>query len=281
MSCIVLMRQPRPSRNGLEEMSNAIEIEHATVFLGGREILHDLSLEVGHGERCFILGANGAGKTTLIKMLLGYAWPLYGARVSVLGGRFGAANLVELRKRIAWVSPFMQQLTGTEWTGMEMVLSGIDGTLGLFRKPLPEEVDRALEFMRRFRCDKLADQSVFTMSSGEQMKIMITRALLTQPELLILDEPSVFLDLPGREFLLSEIAEVARELPDLTIIFVTQRTEDILPLFDRGMIIKSGRVMCSGSRAEVLNDRNLCEAFGMPIRTVCNRSGRVWAVLDD
>lgn len=262
-------------------MSNAIEIEHATVFLGGREILHDLSLTVGHGERCFILGANGAGKTTLIKMLLGYAWPLYGARVSVLGGRFGATNLVELRKRIAWVSPFMQQMTGTEWTGMEMVLSGIDGTLGLFRKPQPEEVERALAFMRRFRCEKLADQSVFTMSSGEQMKIMITRALLTQPELLILDEPSVFLDLPGREFLLAEIAAVARELPDLTIIFVTQRTEDILPLFDRGMIIKSGRVMCSGSRDEVLNDKNLCEAFGMPIRMVRNRSGRVWAVLDD
>jgi len=262
-------------------MSNAIEIENATVFLGGREILHDLSLTVEHGARCFILGANGAGKTTLIKMLLGYAWPVYGARVSVLGNRFGETNLVELRKRIAWVSPFMHQLTGTEWTGMEMVLSGIDGTLGLFRKPLPEEIERALAFMRRFRCEKLADQSIFTMSSGEQMKIMITRALLTHPELLILDEPSVFLDLPGREFLLAEIASVAKELPDLTIIFVTQRTEDILPLFDTGMIIKSGRVMCSGTRDEVLNEKHLCEAFGMNIRTVRNKSGRVWAVLDE
>ncbi len=266
---------------GLPEMSNAIEIENATVFLGGREILHDLSLTVEHGARCFILGANGAGKTTLIKMLLGYAWPIYGARVSVLGCRFGSTNLVELRKRIAWVSPFMQQLTGTEWSGMEMVLSGIDGTLGLFRKPRPEEIDRALEFMRRFRCDKLADQSIFTMSSGEQMKIMITRALLTQPDLLVLDEPSVFLDLPGREFLLSEIAAVARELPDLTIIFVTQRTEDILPLFDRGLIMKSGRVMCSGNRDDVLNEEHLREAYGMPVRVVHNRSGRVWVVLDE
>ena len=262
-------------------MANAIEIEHATLFLGGREIIHDLSLTVERGARCFILGANGAGKTTLIKMLLGYAWPLYGAKVSVLGNRFGNTNLVELRKRIAWVSPFMQQLTGTEWTGMEMVLSGIDGTLGLFRKPLPEEVGRAMEFMRRFRCDKLADQSVFTMSSGEQMKIMITRALLTQPDLLILDEPSVFLDLPGREFLLAEIAAVAEELPELTIIFVTQRTEDILPLFDRGLIIKAGRILCQGERREVLSEKHLCEAFEMPIRTVCNRSGRVWAVLDN
>ena len=262
-------------------MPNAVEIENATVFLGGREILHDISWTVGRGERCFILGANGAGKTTLIKMLLGYAWPLYGAHVSVLGGRFGETNLVELRKRIAWVSPFLHQLTGTEWTGMEMVLSGLDGALGLFRQPLPGEVDRVLKFMRRFRCEKLADQSVFTMSSGEQMKIMLMRALLPRPELLILDEPSVFLDLSGREFLLAEIAAVAKELPELTIIFVTQRTEDILPLFDRGMIMKSGRVLCGGVRDEVLNEANLREAFGVPVRIVRNRSDRVWTVLDD
>ena len=262
-------------------MANAVEIEHATVFLGGREILHDLSWTVGRGERCFILGANGAGKTTLIKMLLGYVWPLYGAKVTVLDGRFGATNLVELRKRIAWVSPFMRQLTDAGWTGMEMVLSGIDGTLGLFRKPLPGEVDRALKFMRRFRCDKLADQSVFTMSSGEQMKIMLTRALLPRPELLILDEPSVFLDLPGREFLLDEIAAVAKELPGLTMIFVTQRTEDILPLFGRGMIMRSGRIMRIGARDEVLNEADLREAFGVPVRIVRNRSDRVWTVLDD
>ena len=151
----------------------------------------------------------------------------------------------------------------------------------MVRKPLPGEVDRALKFMKRFRCEKLAEQSVFTMSSGEQMKIMIARALLTRPELLILDEPSVFLDLPGREFLLSEIAEVAKELPELTIIFVTQRTEDILPLFDRGMIMKSGRIMCRGERMQVLSEENLREAFGMPVRIVHNHSGRVWAVLDD
>jgi len=262
-------------------MPNAVEIENATVFLGGREILHDLSWTVGQGERCFILGANGAGKTTLMKLVLGYAWPIYGARVSVLGQRFGGTNLVELRKRIAWVSPFMRELTDAEWTGMEMVLSGIDGTPGLFRKALPGEIDRALKLMKRFRCGELADRSVFAMSSGERMKIMITRALLIRPELLILDEPGVFLDLPGREFLLAEIEALAKELPELTIVFVTQRTEDIPPLFDRGMIMKDGRVMCGGERMEVLSEANLREAFGMPVRVVRSRSGRVWTVLDD
>ncbi len=261
--------------------SNAIDIKHASVWLGGREIIHDLSWSVESGGRCFILGANGAGKTTLVKMLMGYAWPVYGAEVSVLGNRFGQTNLVELRKRIAWVSPFMQQFTGTEWTGLQMVLSGFDGTLGLFRKPRPEEVEEARALMARFRCAHLCDQQIFTMSSGEQIKILITRALLTKPDLLLLDEPSVYLDMAGREFLLGEIAAMAAKLPELTMIFITQRIEDILPIFDRGMIVRDGRVMCSGPRDEVLTAGNLSRAFDLPIRVMRNPSGRMWAMLEE
>lgn len=261
-------------------MDNAIHVKGATVFLGGREVLHDLSCDVKRGSRCFLLGANGAGKTTLVKMLLGYAWPVYGAELSVLGNVYGATNLVELRKKIAWVSPYMQQLADNEWNGLEMVLSGLDGTLGLFRKPEEAEKAVALELMTRFRCEHLAEQSFFTMSSGEQMKIMIARALLTKPELLILDEPTVFLDLPGREFLLKEIAAIAEKMPDLTMVFVTQRIEDILPVFDQGMILSAGRVLCAGARDEVLTEEHLCEAYQMPVKLLKNSSGRYWAVLE-
>ena len=180
----------------------AVDIRNASVYLGGREILHNLTWQVPKGGRCFILGANGAGKTTLVKMLMGYAWPVYGAHVEILGNLFGTTNLVELRKRIAWVSPCMQQFTDTEWTGLQMVISGFDGTLGLFREPEQHEIDTAKALMKRFRAEHLADQQIFTMSSGEQVKILIMRALLTKPELMILDEPSVYLDMPGREFLL-------------------------------------------------------------------------------
>ena len=97
---------------------NAVNIENAKVFLSGREILHNINWQVQRGERCFILGANGAGKTTLVRMLMGYAWPVFGATVEVLGHRFGTVNLQELRKRIAWVSPLMHQWLGDrEWTG--------------------------------------------------------------------------------------------------------------------------------------------------------------------
>lgn len=257
----------------------AVNINNASVYLGGREILHDLNWSVKNGERCFILGANGAGKTTLVKMLMGYAWPIYGAEVEILGHRFGQTNLVELRKHIAWVSPFMQQWTGTEWTGLEMVLSGIDGTLGLFRKCTEEEIDRAKAVMKRLRCDHLVEQQIFTMSSGEQVKILIARALLTEPDLVILDEPNVYLDLTGREFLLEEINHIAETHPHVTIIFITQRIEDILPVFDRGMILAKGRIVHNGKREDVLTGENLSNIFELPIELVRNQSGRLWAMI--
>ncbi|MBS1371635.1 MAG: ATP-binding cassette domain-containing protein [Lentisphaeria bacterium] len=258
----------------------AIDIRNANVYLGGREIIHDMHWQVEKGGRCFILGANGAGKTTLVKTLMGYAWPKFGAKVEVLGNRFGQTNLVELRKRIAWVSPFMSQFTNTESTGLEMVLSGFDGTLGLTRKATPEEVDTAKALMERFRCAHLTDQEIFTMSSGEQVKIMIARALLTKPELVILDEPSVYLDMAGREFLLEEIRQIAEKLPEVTIIFITQRIEDILPVFSEGMILAKGRIVENGARDKVLREEVLSAAYGLPIKLVKNKSGRFWAMLE-
>ncbi len=258
----------------------AINIENASVRLGGREIIHDMHWQVEKGGRCFILGANGAGKTTLVKTLMGYAWPKFGAKVEVLGHRFGQTNLVELRKRIAWVSPFMNQFTNTESTGLEMVLSGFDGTLGLTRKATAEEIDTAKALMERFRCAHLTDQEIFTMSSGEQVKIMIARALLTKPDLVILDEPSVYLDMAGREFLLEEIRQIAEKLPEVTIIFITQRIEDILPVFSRGMILAKGRIVESGERDEILREEVLSAAYGLPIKLWKNKAGRYWAMLE-
>jgi len=108
----------------MEHATPAVNVENARVYLGGHEILHNISWQVQRGERCFILGANGAGKTTLVKVLMGFAWPLFGARVQVLGKTFGHVNLLELRKSIAWVSPFMHKwLEDGSWNGRDMVLS--------------------------------------------------------------------------------------------------------------------------------------------------------------
>ncbi|MBR3902720.1 MAG: ATP-binding cassette domain-containing protein [Akkermansia sp.] len=260
---------------------NIIKVEKATVYLSGREILHGIDWQVKRGERCFILGANGAGKTTLVRMLMGYAWPLFGATVEVLGKRFGTVNLQELRKRIAWVSPLMHQWLGDrDWTGREMVLSGPDATIGLYREATQEEEARAATLMHKLRAGHLMERTVATMSSGEQVKVLIARALMTNPELMILDEPSVYLDIAGREFLLSTIAELATTHPELTIIFITQRIEDILPEFNRGMILRQGEIQAYGTRDEVLTEQNLKAAFDLDIRLIRARNGRLWSVIE-
>ncbi len=259
---------------------NAICVENARVFLSGREVLHGINWTVKRGERCFILGANGAGKTTLVRMLLGFAWPLFGARVEVLGQRFGSVNLQHLRRRIAWISPLVHRWLGDrEWTGLEITLSGQDGTIGLFRKPQEREVQRAKELLAALRAEYLADRSVVTMSSGEQVKVLIARALMTNPELMILDEPSVFLDIAGREFLLHTIEELAMQRPELTLIFITQRIEDILPAFNKGLILREGEILAHGEREDVLTEENLRRAFDMPIHLVRGENGRLWAVI--
>jgi iron complex transport system ATP-binding protein len=214
-------------------------------------------------------------------MLMGYAWPVFGAAVEVLGHRFGTINLQELRKRIAWVSPLMHQWLGErEWTGREMVLSGPDATIGLFRDATDEEEQRAAALMESLRATHLMDRKVHTMSSGEQVKVLIARALMTSPELMILDEPSVYLDIAGREFLLSTIDKLEATHPELTMIFITQRIEDILPAFNRGMILRQGDIISYGSRDEVLTEQNLRRAFDLDIRLIHARNGRLWTVIE-
>ncbi len=260
---------------------NDIEVKNATVFLGGREILHNVSWSVPAGGRYFILGANGAGKTTLVKMLMGYAWPVYGAEVKVAGFSYGdGCNLVELRREIALVSPFLQQWVNPEATVLNTVISAFDGTLDLFREPEEEEKAQAMNVLEKLRAAHLAGQSLYTLSSGEQVKVLIARALLTRPRLVIMDEPTVYLDISGREFLLESIHELVQTRPDLTILFITQRTEDILGDFDRGMILKNGQVACSGMRDEVLTEKNLCDAFELPVKLIKDRKNRLWTIVE-
>ena len=227
----------------------AIDIKHANVFLGGREIIHDLNWQVAKGGRCFILGANGAGKTTLVKTMMGYAWPKFGATVDVLGNRFGQTNLVELRKKIAWVSPFMSQFTNTESTGLEMVLSGFDGTLGLTRKATAEEVDTAKALMERFRCAHLIDQEIFTMSSGEQVKIMIARALLNDPQVLLADEPTGNLDPVTADGIMQLFQKIASQ--GCAVVMSTHNTALIENYPARAVLFSKGRIREVDLKAEL------------------------------
>ncbi|MDD5727210.1 MAG: ATP-binding cassette domain-containing protein, partial [Victivallales bacterium] len=216
----------------------------------------------------------------LVKVLMGYAWPVFGAEVTVLGYRYGSVNLSELRKNIAWVSPFMQRWSSNENNALEMVISGLDGTLGLFRDYSAAEKERALEIMSGLACSHLAEQKMDAMSSGEQVKILICRALMHDPALMILDEACVHLDLKSREMLLETIDGFARRENAPTIVFITQRIDDILPIFRRGMILKAGRIIAKGGREEILSEKNLLNAYDMPVKLKTGVSGRMWPVIE-
>ncbi|MBE7706989.1 MAG: ATP-binding cassette domain-containing protein [Cyanobacteria bacterium SIG30] len=257
----------------------AINIENANVILDGVEILHDINLQVPYGQKCFILGANGAGKTTFVKMLLGYVWAKWGSKVEVLGKHFGKTDLNELRKSIAWVSPFINK-TCSGNNGVDMVLSGRSGTLGYYLQASEDELNEVADFLKKVDALHLANKEFSEMSSGEQIKILIARALFAKSKLMILDEPTAYLDIAQREFLLKAINKIANENPNLTIIFISQNITDILPIFDKGMILKDGKIMKYGARDEVLTENNLKEIFNLNVKLIKTDNGRLWSIVE-
>ena len=263
------------------ETTPALLIRNATLKLEGNPILHDFNWRVEQGERWFILGPNGAGKTTLVKMILGMAWPLYGAEVSVLGNRYGACDISEVRKKVAWASPFLSTWTAestTRWTTLDVALSGLDSTVGFYRKATKAETELAYHALERIGAKQLADRYFDRLSSGEQIKALIARALIGHPALVILDETCVYLDLCSREALLEAIDDLANGLDSPTMIFITQRIEEITSSFNKGLILGAGRIQSMGTRSEVLTADNLSNAFGIRLRLHKRPDGRFWPV---
>lgn len=258
----------------------AIDIKNATVCLKQKEILHNINWKIKRGEKFFILGANGAGKTTLVRTILGYVWALQGANVEVLGEKLGRVDLNELRKKIAWVSPFIQKHLKASDIGVDTVLSGKEGSLGFGRQATNDELEEVKKLLISLDALHLANKSICEMSSGEQMKILIARALILNPELMILDEPNVFLDIKERELFLKNLKNLLKNYPELTVIFISQRVEDILPEFTKGMILKNGEIIFSGTKDEVLTEENLKHVFGLNIKLIKTDNGRLWSVIE-
>lgn len=262
---------------------NAIEIKNATVKLEGFEALHDFSLTIKRGEHWFILGPNGAGKTTLVKLMLGLVWPVYGATVSILGNRYGACDIFEIRKKVAWASPFLNAWAADNsyrrWTALEVVLSGLDSTVGFFRDASGEEIKKARRALELIQGGEIGDRYFDRLSSGEQVKAIIARALISNPEMVILDETCVYLDLTSREILLKAIDDLAARENSPTMLFITQRIEEITKNFDRGLILKDGSIFRRGLRKDVLTEQNLHDTFGMDVQLITAPNGRIWPVL--
>jgi iron complex transport system ATP-binding protein len=244
-----------------------------------RVILRDVSWRVPWGEHWAIVGANGSGKTTLLQIIVGYLWPTQG-EVTVLGQRHGQVDLRQLRQRIGWVSSSLQSMIHPSQTALQMVLSGAFGSTALFNTPGRRQTLRARDLLEQVGCDALGQTPFGVLSLGEQQRVLLARALMSRPQLLILDEACAGLDLAGREALLATVEQLAASHKHLSLLQVTHHIEEISPSFSHVLVLREGCILAAGPKGKVLNGAILSKAFGVKVK-VTSRNGRYWTRVGD
>ncbi|WP_047150375.1 ABC transporter ATP-binding protein [Aneurinibacillus tyrosinisolvens] len=240
-----------------------------------KAILKQVTWAVEPGEHWTILGLNGSGKTTLLNIINGYIWPTTG-EISVLGKKFGEYDLRELRKSIGWVSSSMQEkLYGNEAV-TNIVLSGKLASMGLlYERPDKEDVEKAEALLEQMGCFPMKDRLYQTLSQGEKQKVLIARALMASPQLLILDEPATGLDIFAREQLLQTIQQLGEQPEGPTLVYVTHHIEEITPGFKHALLLKQGEVFAAGLASDVLTGESLTNFFDTKVE-VRWQKGRPW-----
>jgi iron complex transport system ATP-binding protein len=242
-----------------------LEVSRLSIRRGTTRILRDIHWRVEPGEHWVILGANGSGKTSLLSALTGYFMPTDG-EICLLGRRFGDADWRELRKHVGLVSSAIRQLMADTEPALETVISGKHAMIDFWGRATRADRARAMRLLRQTECGHLAERPWLFLSQGERQRVLIARALMAQPQLLILDEPCAGLDPAAREHFLQFLQRLGKQPSAPTLVLVTHHVEEIMPVFSHVLILKSGKVLASGSKRVVLESRILSRAFGTGIR---------------
>ncbi len=244
-------------------MNAVLELADVTVKRGGNTLLDGVDWSVEEDERWVILGPNGAGKTTLMQLCSAQIHPTTGI-VGILGEVVGTVDLFELRPRIGWTSAAVAERIPRHELVRDVVVSASYGVVGRWRERYDElDHDRATALLREVGAGALLDRTFGTLSEGERKRVQIARALMTDPELLLLDEPAAGLDLGGREDLVSTLSVLALDEYSPATILVSHHVEEIPPGFTHALMLREGRVVAAGPLPYVMNDELLSAAFGM------------------
>jgi iron complex transport system ATP-binding protein len=249
-----------------------LEVSGLGIERGDTLILDDVSWRVEAGQHWAILGANGSGKTSLLSALTGYFMPTKG-EIIVLGRRYGHTDWRDLRKHIGLVSSSIRQLMADTEPALETVISGKYAMIDFWGSIRRADRVRALRILRQIECAYLADRPWLYLSQGERQRVLIGRALMARPRLLILDEPCAGLDPAAREHFLQFLQRLGRRADAPTLVLVTHHVEEIMPVFSHALILKSGKVLAAGKKNSVLDARNLSRAFNAAIQ-LRKKSGR-------
>ena len=251
-------------------MSPILKVASLGITRDGLNILDDVSWAVGKGEHWVILGANGSGKTSLLSALTGYLTPTRG-EVEVLGQRYGSSDWRQLRTAIGIVSSSVRQMMHDDEPALDSVISGKFAMIDFWGKSTAADRARAMRILRQVECERLAARPWRVLSQGERQRVLIGRALMGNPRLLILDEPCSGLDPVSREHFLAFIQRLGGRRNSPALILVTHHVEEIVPIFSHVLLLKGGRVLAAGAREGVLASGPLGETFGAKV--VLRRQG--------
>lgn len=240
---------------------------------GDSVLLDHVSWQVELDERWVVLGPNGAGKTTLLNLASGRMHPTSGV-MRVLDEQLGKVDLSELRPRVGLTSAALSESVPTDERVLDVVVTAAWAVIGRWREEYDVlDEDRALELLDQFGVRALANRRYATLSEGERKRVQIARALMTDPELLLLDEPAAGLDLGAREGLVGLLTELAADPDSPALVLVSHHVEEIPPGFTHGLLLSQGSVVSAGLLDDVMTSDNLTKAFGLPLE-VEQRDGR-------
>jgi iron complex transport system ATP-binding protein len=249
-----------------------ITIHDLRVTRRGTEILTGIRWDVSEKENWVILGANGSGKTTLLSCVTGYVTPSAGT-IEVLGKQYGKSDWRELRKEVGLVSSGIRHWIEDQQTALDVVASGRNAELNLWHPAKGALRRDARRCLRQVECASLVDRPWAFLSQGERQRVLIGRALMARYRLLILDEPCAGLDPLARERFLLFLSRLASSDKTPNLVFVTHHVEEILPCFDKALILKGGKILSQGAIGKTITSRTMSEAFGCQI-AVQLRKGR-------
>jgi iron complex transport system ATP-binding protein len=256
---------------------NMIHLENISLFYPdfSKKILEDISWDIGGNEKWVLFGPNGSGKTKLLEIIAGYIYPSRGS-----ASRFGqdhGSDIRDVRKRIGYVStPLKERFYRTEPI-IDVVVSGVSATIGLYQDPDSSDIERAGRLLESIGLADKAARPFGILSDGEKQKVLMLRAIMAGPDLMILDEPTMGLDLSAREELLLSLESLCAGR-SISIIYVTHYTEEITPFFEKIFMLKNGRCWFCGGIKEGISDNILSGLFGRDIHVI-SENGRFYAAI--